>query len=52
MRKNLSSYIIRGIEELGLRISRPAEYITDQWQSYKDGEWTVVGVQYFDKLLD
>lgn len=37
-------------EEPGLRISRPAEDITDQWQSYEDGEWSVVRVQYFDTL--
>ena len=49
---NRTSYIIRGIEEPGLRIWRPAEVITDQWQSYKDGVWSVVDVQYFDKLLD
>lgn len=49
---NRTSYIIRGIEEPGLRISRPAEDITDQWQSYEDGEWSVVRVQYFDTLLE
>ena len=47
---NRTSYIIRGIEEPGLRIWRPAEDITDQWQSYEDGEWSVVRVQYFDSL--
>ncbi|MBR6476300.1 MAG: hypothetical protein IKS98_12765 [Lachnospiraceae bacterium] len=45
-----TSYIIRGIEEPGLRIFRPVEDITDQWQSYEDGEWSVVRVQYFDTL--